>query len=369
MYEGAARGMTSSSMACPASRAWEEEPGVHLIVLAVPGCPGVKLLDQRLAEVLEGRHDVTVSHRVADDRDEAARRGMHGSPTLLIDGIDPFAEPGQRPSVSCRLYRDGGQAEGAPSVLQLRQAISSPVTVIAGTSDGGWLDALGRGGRGRIAPAERGLRTVHQAVLRAFAATGAAPGRDLLDEAATPFDSRQVLQELAEGDFVCLDQDGRITAAYPFSAAATPHTVQITGGAAAFSMCAIDALGIAEMLGARVLIRSADPSTGEPVSVSVDGDTAVWEPDTAVVFAGRTASSCAGPSAAVCCGYMNFFASHAAAAAWASAHPEITGGILSQARRWTSGSRYSGSFSTEIRPPGCTRRIAAAARLDLRACA
>jgi hypothetical protein len=82
----------------------------------------VKLLDQRLAQVLEGRRDVTVSRRVVDDPDEAARRGMHRSPTLLVDGIDPFAEPGQRASVSCRLYRDGGQAEGAPSVSQLRRA-------------------------------------------------------------------------------------------------------------------------------------------------------------------------------------------------------------------------------------------------------
>ena len=95
---------------------------MHLIVLAVPGCPSVKLLDQRLAQVLEGRRDVTVSRRVVDDADEAARRGMHGSPTLLVDGIDPFPEPGQRANVSCRLYRDGGQAEGAPSVSQLRRA-------------------------------------------------------------------------------------------------------------------------------------------------------------------------------------------------------------------------------------------------------
>jgi hypothetical protein len=328
-------------MTCLASWA-REEPVVHLIVLAVPGCPSVKLLDQRLAQVLEGRPDVTVSHRVVDEPDQAARRGLHGSPTLLIDGIDPFAEPGQRASVSCRLYRDGGRAEGAPSVRQLRQAISRPVTVVADTGEECWLDALGRGGRGRIAPADGGLRTVHQAVLRSFAANGAAPDRDLLEAAATPFDSRQVLAELAEGDFVCLDQDGRITAAYPFSAAATPHTVQITGGAVAFSMCAIDALGVAEMLGVRVLIRSADPTTGEPVSVSVDGGTAVWEPDTAVVFAGHTASSCAGPSAATCCGFINFFTSHAAAAAWASSHPEILGGILSQPRALEVGQQIFG---------------------------
>ena len=49
---------------------------------------------------------------------------MHGSPTLLIDGVDPFAVPGQPPSMSCRLYRDDdGQASGAPSAGQLRQAL------------------------------------------------------------------------------------------------------------------------------------------------------------------------------------------------------------------------------------------------------
>ena len=29
---------------------------------------------------------------------------MTGSPTLLVDGADPFARPGQPPSISCRLY-------------------------------------------------------------------------------------------------------------------------------------------------------------------------------------------------------------------------------------------------------------------------
>ena len=36
--------------------------------------------------------------------------------------------------------------------------------------------------------------------------------------------------------------------------------------------------------------------------------------------------------AAICCEHINFFTSHSTAAAWASAHPEITGGILSQNR-------------------------------------
>ena len=114
--------------------------------------------------------------------------------------------------------------------------------------------------------------------------------------------------------------------------AATPHTIQITGGASAYAMCAIDALGIAGMLHTSVLIRSTDPSNGEPVIVALDGSDAVWNPATTVVFVCRTADECAGPSAAICCDHVNFFTSHSTAEAWVTAHPEITGGILGQAR-------------------------------------
>ena len=67
---------------------------MHLTVLAVPGCPNAPVLDDRLATVL-GAAGVSVSHQVISDEDEAGRWRMHGSPTLLIDGVDPFAELGQ----------------------------------------------------------------------------------------------------------------------------------------------------------------------------------------------------------------------------------------------------------------------------------
>ena len=96
----------------------------HLTVLAVPHCPNAPVLDDRLAAVLDGRAGVSVSHEVISSEADAARWGMHGSPTLLIDGVDPFAVPGQPPSMSCRLYRgDNGQVTGAPSAGQLRQAL------------------------------------------------------------------------------------------------------------------------------------------------------------------------------------------------------------------------------------------------------
>ena len=306
---------------------------MHLTVLAVAECPNAPVLRDRLAAVVNGRAGVSVSHHVICDEGEAARRGMHGSPTLLVDGVDPFAEPGQAPSMSCRLYRDeNGHPSGAPSLGQLRQAIEHPPDSAAAPGGPAWLDSLGRSGRGRVAPAERGLRAVHQAVLRSFVHTGAAPGLSSLAKHAAPYEASKVLAELADGDFLYLDDAGQITAAYPFSATPTPHRARISRGPTVFAMCAIDALGVSAMIGVPVVIESADPSTGEPVTVNVDGTTSSWDPATAVVYAGYTGDGCAGPSASVCCGYMNFFATQAAATAWAASHPEITGGILDQAR-------------------------------------
>jgi hypothetical protein len=304
---------------------------VQLTILAVPGCPNAPVLQDRLAAVVGGRADVTLSHNSISSEEEAARSGMHGSPTLLINGADPFAEPGRPTSISCRLYRDdAGRSSGAPSVGQLRQAIEQALAATARAGEPEWLDSIGRGGRGRVAPAERGLRAVHQAVLRSVAQTGGAPGARSLATHAAPLQAADVLAELAADDFLYLDQAGQITAVYPFSARPTRHRVQISGHATVYAMCAIDALGMSAMVGLPVVIESSDPSTGQPITVNVDAASSAWDPDSAVVYVGRADSPCAGPSAEVCCDHMNFFVTSTTAEAWATAHPEITGGILSQ---------------------------------------
>jgi Alkylmercury lyase len=117
------------------------------------------------------------------------------------------------------------------------------------------------------------------------------------------------------GNLHIAEQHRRRGVAYPFSALPTRHRVQISGEASVFAVCAIDALSISAMTGRPVVIESADPSSGQPVTVHVDGATSSWDPATAVVYVGRTGGDCAGPSASVCCGSMNFFATRAAASA------------------------------------------------------
>lgn len=101
---------------------------MRIEVLTVPDCPNGLVIAKRLAEALAGIipvRNVTVERRVIRTPEEAARGGMHGSPTILIDGRDPFAELGTAATLSCRLYwNDAGQRQGAPSVRQLRAAIA-----------------------------------------------------------------------------------------------------------------------------------------------------------------------------------------------------------------------------------------------------
>jgi hypothetical protein len=98
---------------------------MKLHILQVPNCPNVAVLRARLAEALADTiPDAQVTFEVIESVDEAAAAGMTGSPTLLVDGTDPFGEPSGATSMSCRLYRDDdGGLSGAPSVVALRRVL------------------------------------------------------------------------------------------------------------------------------------------------------------------------------------------------------------------------------------------------------
>ncbi|WP_427919065.1 hypothetical protein [Streptomyces sp. cg40] len=96
---------------------------MRITLLTVPDCPNAPMARERIDQALAGRAaEVTVVE--VSDETQAATLGMTGSPTVLIDGVDPFAVPGAVASVSCRLYRGtDGLTEGAPSVTDLRRVL------------------------------------------------------------------------------------------------------------------------------------------------------------------------------------------------------------------------------------------------------
>jgi hypothetical protein len=99
---------------------------VQIEVLTVPECPHRDEAMTRVGHALAviGRGDVVVVERVITDLDEATSAGMRGSPTILIDGHDPFAMAAEQPSFSCRLLPTDSGLDGAPSIDDLVAALS-----------------------------------------------------------------------------------------------------------------------------------------------------------------------------------------------------------------------------------------------------
>jgi hypothetical protein len=89
-------------------------------------CPNWRVAEARLAEALARLGDTTVVVRERVDTPEAAQRaGFRGSPTILIDGTDPFADADAPVGLTCRIYRTGTGTEPAPTVEQLTLVLAN----------------------------------------------------------------------------------------------------------------------------------------------------------------------------------------------------------------------------------------------------
>ena len=96
-------------------------------VLYFDDCPNWKVARQRLHEALADAglaNAVDVSYQTVETAEEAERLGFRGSPTILVDGRDPWAEGGAARGMSCRIYRTERGPDGAPSVAQLAEALA-----------------------------------------------------------------------------------------------------------------------------------------------------------------------------------------------------------------------------------------------------
>lgn len=284
---------------------------MRIQVLHVAGCPSLPVLLERLTAVLGVRADVAVERRLIADERAARAAGMTGSPTLLVDGVDPFAG-GTEPSLACRLYLDErGRVSGSPSVAQLRAALQP-----------GWRFAA-TSARARRLPG--GARGLHRAILTAFLDDGRAPDRTWLSAHSG---SAADLRRLSTEDLIEVDDAGEVVVAYPFSGRPTAHRVALDGGQPVWAMCAIDALGLPRMARRDGVIESADPVTGEPIRVAVLDGGWTWEPAGAVVLVAR--SGVDGPTSCCACPHMNFHARAATAESYLDGRAELSGQVLDQ---------------------------------------
>jgi len=96
---------------------------MHIELLHVADCPNLAVARERIDLALDrAGMTATVREILIDSPEAAERAAMSGSPTVLVDGVDPFG--GAAASLACRLYRSGDTVEGALPVDALVDVFS-----------------------------------------------------------------------------------------------------------------------------------------------------------------------------------------------------------------------------------------------------
>lgn len=97
---------------------------IDIELLVVPDCPNEAVAAQLIATaVADTRVQATVTRTIIASQDQAQQRGFVGSPTILLNGSDPFARPNAPVALSCRLYPTPDGLRGVPALRELRQVL------------------------------------------------------------------------------------------------------------------------------------------------------------------------------------------------------------------------------------------------------
>ena len=86
-------------------------------------CPNWRIADARLRTIAD-RLGLSVEHRLVTTPEEADAAGFRGSPTILLDGVDPFARGDEPFGLACRVYETPEGPAGTPTVEQIEAALA-----------------------------------------------------------------------------------------------------------------------------------------------------------------------------------------------------------------------------------------------------
>ncbi len=86
-------------------------------------CPSWKEAAAHLDALAAETPGLVVSRQRVETVEEAERLNFRGSPSILIDGIDPFAPDDAPVGLACRVYPTPNGPAGSPTLEQIRTAI------------------------------------------------------------------------------------------------------------------------------------------------------------------------------------------------------------------------------------------------------
>lgn len=97
---------------------------MDVTLLYFDDCPNWRETDAHLRALEREHPDLRVTRHIVDTLEEAERTRFRGSPSILIDGVDPFADADAAVGLSCRLYQTTAGPAGSPTLDQLREVLA-----------------------------------------------------------------------------------------------------------------------------------------------------------------------------------------------------------------------------------------------------
>jgi len=97
---------------------------MELTLLYFDDCPNWRVAAGHLRTLADERPDIVVTHRLVETIEAAEATRFRGSPSILVDDVDPFAEADDPVGLSCRLYQTPNGPAGSPTIDQLRQVLA-----------------------------------------------------------------------------------------------------------------------------------------------------------------------------------------------------------------------------------------------------
>jgi Alkylmercury lyase/Bacterial regulatory proteins, gntR family len=239
---------------------------MDITILHVADCPHVGLARDRLGMALDQLGlDARVHHLLVTSDNDAAVAGLRGSPTILIDGHDPFPDSDATTRLACRLYRTDAGTEGAPSVPDLVEVLRrSPL-------EPSLSDDLAQ--QVRWAAFDR-LQTGHAITTSELAAQLGAPATRIT----------AALDELTRAGLIERAPTGDVIGAHGLTLTPTRHRL-VLDHIALHTWCALDVIGIPAALDTNAEIATHCGSCDQPLTLTMSAgtpdpaaDLALWLP-------------------------------------------------------------------------------------------
>lgn len=98
---------------------------MEVTLLYFDDCPNWHDADAHLRTLQEEVPNLRVTRRIVDTLEESERTRFRGSPSILIDGVDPFADTDDPVGLSCRMYQTPDGPAGSPTLDQLREVLTA----------------------------------------------------------------------------------------------------------------------------------------------------------------------------------------------------------------------------------------------------